>query len=242
MEGEELIERPSDSMDLAESFAVIARALLAEPSADAVLQRIVDTAVETVSGCDHAGISLVERRSVVTAAASDEVPETVDVIQYETGSGPLVDAIREHEAFLVDDLRLEDRWPQFSQRATEATGVRSVLSLRLFAEQDTMGALNLYSKEPDAFGKEAQAIAAVFAAHAAVAMSSSRREANLERALESRDVIGQAKGILIAHQQMTADEAFEALRQASRNLNVKLRDVADRVVYTGELPTRSEER
>ncbi len=242
MEGEELIERPSDSMDLAESFAVIARALLAEPSADAVLQRIVDTAVLTVPGCDHAGISLVERRRIATAAASDEVPETVDSIQYETGSGPLVDAIREHEAILVDDLRAEDRWPEFSQRATEATGVRSVLSLRLFAEQDTMGALNLYSKEPDAFGTEAQAIAAVFAAHASVAMSSSRREANLERALESRDVIGQAKGILIANGQLTADEAFEALRQASRNLNVKLRDVADRVVYTGELPTRPEER
>ena len=151
------------------------------------------------------------------------------------------DLIREHEVFLVDDLRLEDRWPEFSQRAADATGVRSVLSLRLFAEQDTMGALNLYSKDPDAFDKEAQAIAAVFAAHAAVAMSSSRRESNLERALESRDLIGQAKGILIAHRQMTADEAFETLRTASRNLNLKLRDVADHVVYTGEVPPRAEE-
>ena len=228
-------------MELAETFATIARALLGEPSVDQTLQRIVDTAVTTIPGCDHAGISLVERRRVSTAAASDEVPETVDSIQYEADSGPLLDAIHEQEVLLVDDLVDETRWVEFSQRAVDATGVRSVLSLRLFAERDTMGALNLYSRSPNAFDEEAQAIGVVFAAHAAVALSSSRREANLERALESRDVIGQAKGILIAQRQMTADEAFEALRHAARNLNLKLRDVADRVVYTGELPTGVDE-
>ena len=240
---EEQIQEPQQApMELAEAFADLARLLLNEQSLDATLQRIVDTAVKTVPGCDHAGISLIERRrSISTAAASDEVPHAVDAIQYETSSGPCIDAIREHAAFFVDDLREEPRWPEFSARANEATGVRSVLSLRLFAEEDTMGALNLYSKEPHAFDEDAQAIGAVFAAHAAVAISGGQREANLEKALESRDLIGQAKGILIANRQMTADEAFDALRRASQHLNLKLRDVADRVIFTGEIPDRAEE-
>ena len=241
VEGEDFTEQPPDATGLAETFATIARALLGEPSVEGTLQRIVDTAVETVPGCDHAGISLVERRRISTTAASDAVPGEVDAIQYETDSGPCLDAIREHEAFLVDDLLEESRWPDFARRAAESTGVRSVLSLRLFAEQDTMGGLNLYAREPAAFDLHAQAIGAVFAAHAAVALSSSRREANLERALETRDLIGQAKGILIAHQHMTANEAFDALRRASQHLHLKLHDVADRVVFTGEIPTQIDE-
>ena len=241
MEGEEPGERQQAPLELAETFAEVALALLSEPDLDRTLQRIVDTAVKSVPGCDHAGISLIERRRITTRAASDEVPHAVDAIQYETDSGPCLDAIREHQAFFVDDLREETRWPDFATRATDATGVRSALSLRLFADDDTMGALNLYSKQPDAFDEEARAIGAVVAAHAAVAISGKRREANLELALVSRDAIGQAKGILIAQQQMTADEAFDALRRASQHLNLKLRDVADRVIFTGEIPTSIEE-
>lgn len=212
-----------------ETFAEVARLLLAEPSVDATMARIGQLAVETVDGCDHAGISLIEGRKVTTVGSSDRVPVLVDAIQYEVDDGPCLDAIRHHQVFLVGHLSADDRWPRFSRRAAEETGVESMLALRLFVEEDTMGALNLYSKTPDAFEPEAQAMATVFAAHAAVALNAARREEQFHDALASRDVIGQAKGLLMAREGITADEAFETLRRGSQRLNIKLREVAERV-------------
>ena len=104
-----------------------------------------------------------------------------------------------------------------------------MLSFRLFAEGDTMGALNLYSKERAAFDDRALAIGSVFATHAAVALASAQHDEQMLQALLSRDVIGQAKGILMAQQQVTAEEAFEILRRASQRMNMKLRELAERV-------------
>ena len=220
-----------DGPELAESFADIARTLLSADSVEATLQKIVELAVDTVDGCDHAGVSLVQDKAITTPAATDEVPPGVDAIQYETDEGPCVDAIKEHEIFRTADLSQEQgRWPNFAPRVTADTGVRSMLSFRLFDQAHTLGALNLYSKEVGAFDDDAQAIGAVFAAHAAVALASAQREEHLERALESRDVIGQAKGILMARQDVTPDRAFDILRRASQRLNVKLREVANQVV------------
>jgi hypothetical protein len=114
--------------------------------------------------------------------------------------------------------------------------VQSILALRLFIEETTLGALNLYSRRDDAFDDEARAVGAVFAAHAAVALSTAQHEAQMDEALASRDLIGQAKGILMARERVTSDKAFEMLRDASQRLNVKLRDLAERVTYTGEGP------
>ena len=123
----------------------------------------------------------------------------------------------------------EERWPKFATRAHEETGVRSILSLGLFVEGATMGALNLYSTKPDAFDDTDVARGSVFAAHAAVAMSARRREENLERKAESRDLIGRAKGILMARSNLDDEQAFQ-LRRASQRLNVKLIKVAGQVV------------
>ena len=215
---------------------MVARLLLAEHSVEATLSRIGQLAVQTVEGCDHAGISLIEGRRVSTVGFSDEVPVLVDAIQYEVDDGPCLDAIRHHQVFLVGHLGEEKRWPRFSQRAAGETGVQSMLALRLFVEEDTMGALNLYSKAPDAFDPEDQAMATVFAAHAAVALSAARREEQFHQALASRDVIGQAKGLLMAREGITADEAFETLRRGSQRLNIKLREVAERVAGASEEP------
>ena len=216
-------------VELAETFADVARALLAEDDVRATLHKITALAVETIDGCDHAGVSLVQGRKISTPAASDEVPGQVDAIQYGTNQGPCLDAIREHETFRIDDLAGEDRWPLFSHRAAEDTGVASMLSFRLFAEGDTMGALNLYSKERSAFDDEALAIGSVFATHAAVALASAQHDEQMQQALQGRDVIGQAKGILMAQQQVTAEEAFDILRRASQRMNVKLRELAEQV-------------
>jgi len=221
---------PDDGeVQLAEAFAEVARSLLAEHSVEETLRRICSLAVETIDGCDHAGISLITSRRVETHGASDEVPELVDFIQYESSEGPCLDAIRDHEVFHVNDLEVEERWPNFARRAAAETGVRSMLSFRLFAEENTMGALNLYSRAASAFDAEADRVGAVFAAHAAVALKAARQSEAQAIAIETRDVIGQAKGILMARQGISEPEAFEVLRQASQRLNVKLRDVAEQV-------------
>ena len=216
-------------LELAETFADVARALLGEDDVEATLQKITTLAVETIDGCDHAGVSLVQGRRISTPASSDDVPGRVDAVQYETDQGPCLDAIREHETFKTDDLAKEDRWPKFSQRAAEETGVASMLSFRLFVEGDTMGALNLYSKQRAAFDDEALAVGSAFATHAAVALAGAQHDEQMQKALQGRDVIGQAKGILMAQQHVSADEAFDILRRASQRMNIKLRELAERV-------------
>ncbi len=216
-----------------EVFAEVARSLLAQDDVQHTLQRIVELAVETIEGCDHAGISFLKGGKGSTPAASDEVPHRVDAIQYETNEGPCLDAIRKHEIFRTGDLGKETRWPEFSSRARRETGVTSMLCFRLFVAGDTLGALNLYSKAPDAFDDAAQAVGSVFAAHAAIALSTSLHDQQMEEALQSRDLIGQAKGMLMARQGLDAREAFEVLKHASQRLNLKLRDVAAQVVAPG---------
>jgi transcriptional regulator with GAF, ATPase, and Fis domain len=228
--------------DLAQVFADIARQLQAEDTPERVQERITRAAVDTVDGCDHAAISVVHRHGAIeTVGATDDVPHQVDAIQYEVGQGPCLNAIAEHEVFLIDDLADDKRWPPFSHRAAQETGVRSMLSFRLFVEGDTLGALNLYSGKVEAFDEQACAVGTVLAAHAAVAMQGARehdRAEQLEHALASSREIGMAMGVIMAHGRMTQEQAFEVLRRASQHLNRKLYDVAAEVVETGQLPGR----
>jgi len=132
------------------------------------------------------------------------------------GEGPCLDAIREHDVFQTDNLADDARWPDFARRAAEETGVASVLAFRLFIEADRMGALNLFSRDTAAFDAEDRAVGSIFAAHAAVALSAANQQDQMERGMASRDVIGQAKGILMARQRIGADEAFDMLRRRPR--------------------------
>jgi GAF domain-containing protein len=229
-------EAHDELADAAEVFAEVARQLLGEHRMGDTLQRIVELAVEHLEPCEYAGISFVEGRRITSPASSNDVPRTVDRIQAELLEGPCIDTIRNHEVFRTGDLTAEGRWPRFARRAFEETGVRSILAVRLFADRDTLGALNLYSSRADAFDDTDVAFAAVFATHAAVAMDSAKREANLERKAETRDLIGRAKGIVMSLQHVTDDAAFDMLRVASQRLNVKLTAVAQHVSDTGELP------
>lgn len=222
----------------AKAFAEVARAL-AEGDVQQTLQKVVDMAVDTISGCDHAGISFLKGGKGSTPAASDDVPLLVDAIQYETGEGPCLSAIREHDVFESGDLRLESRWPKFAARAQRDTGISSMLSFRLFVADDTLGALNLYSKAVDAFDERSRTVGLVFAAHAALALSTAIHGEQMDQALESRDLIGQAKGILMAREGVSADEAFDMLRRASQRLNVKLREIAGQMVDSAGAPPRS---
>jgi transcriptional regulator with GAF, ATPase, and Fis domain len=217
---------------LAETFGKVARLLAGNPSTAQTLQSIVDLAVQTLHGCEHAGISYVEGRLISSPASTGEVPRVVDRIQTEVDEGPCLDAIRAHEVFQTGDLAAEGRWPRFANRAHAETGIRSVLSLRLFVEEDTMGALNLYSTQKDAFDETDEALGSVFAAHAAVALSAARKAEQLEQKASSREVIGRAKGILMAQGDLDADQAFDILRRASQRLNLKVVDIATRLDVT----------
>ncbi|MFA9446071.1 ANTAR domain-containing protein [Egicoccus sp. AB-alg6-2] len=111
-----------------------------------------------------------------------------------------------------------------------------MISFRLFLEGDTLGALNFYSATAHAFGARSRLLGQVFASHAAVAMKASIAEVGLHAALESRDVIGQAKGILMAREALTSQAAFDRLRDVSQRRNVALRELAEEATRTGESP------
>jgi GAF domain-containing protein len=136
----------------------------------------------------------------------------------------------------------DGRWPLFAVRAAKHD-VLSSLSLPLVVQEEGRGALNLYGKTTAAFTTEDRDRGELFAEQAAVAIANTEvywrtfeLTENLQLALENRDVIGQAKGILMARRAISADEAFDELRRASQRRNEKLRDIADVVAFTGDLP------
>ena len=234
--------------DVAVAFAEIARTLFCDPTVGGTLQRVVDFAVATVDGCDAAGISLATGTEVTTPVWSHPVALDIDSVQYETGEGPCLDAITKETIVYAEDLAEDLRWPSFGPRAV-ALGMRSLLSCRL-SSNGTLGALNLYAHLPRAYGVTDRTKALIFAAHAGVALGAAealedatvslnaeiRRVEDLRGALASREVIGQAEGILIERERITADQAFGVLRRSSQHLNIKLREVAQYLVDTGEVP------
>lgn len=235
--------------ELASSFAGIARTLFSSRTVRETLQRIVNFSVATVEGSDAAGISLLSGTEVATPVYSERAALEIDNVQYETGEGPCLDAIAKETTVYAEDLAEDARWPSFGPRAA-ALGMRSLLSCRLSGNEATLGALNLYARLPRAYGAIDRTKAVIFAAHAGVALGAAQgledasalldREIHrleaLRGALASREVIGQAQGILIERERVTADQAFVVLRQASQHLNVKLREVAQYIVDTGDIP------
>lgn len=229
----------ADGDDLAVRLSELARSLQDEGSLEDTLQAIVEAAVDTVPGATYAGISMIEaRREVRTPAATDDLVRRVDRAQYETGEGPCLDALYEQRTVRLTDMTTEDRWPEFTRRASEL-GIRSMLAIQLYVEQDNLGALNLESRDVDAFDDESEQVGLLFAAHAGVAIAGAQKQQQLQHAMSVRDLIGQAKGILIERHRVTGDQAFRLLVHASQNTNTKLTDVARYLVETGELAGRS---
>ena len=227
----------------AAAFAEIARTMAREPTVARTLQRIVDLACDRIDGCDAAGILLLTKREIVAGAWSDDRVREIETMECELDEGPCLDAITEDPTFESADLRDHlSRWPTFAARAIDA-GIQSMLAFRLFAAEDTLGALDLYGNEPGAFDEAARAFGTVFAAHAALALAGAQlHEHDLEKAddlrtaLETRDVIGQAKGILMATRHIDDVAAFDLLRETSSRTNRKLRSIADDVTRSRHPP------
>ncbi len=236
--------------ELASFFAEIARTLFVERTVEGTLQRVVDFAQATVEGCDAASISLMSGSEIATPVCSDPTALEIDFFQYEYGEGPCLDAITQEPMLYSEDLTTDERWPRFGPQAV-SLGMRSLLSCRLTSDV-TLGSLNLYAELPRAYGAVDRTKALIFATHAGIALGAAgtladtsdllkseiRRAENLELALLTREVIGQAEGIFIERERLTPEQAFDVLRKASQNLNLRLRDLAQYVVDTGEVPEK----
>jgi GAF domain-containing protein len=220
---------------LARELSELARDLQAERDTQAVLQRIVAATLSEIPSAVAAGITTVERGHFSTAAETDEILGVIDQVQYRHNDGPCVRSLREEITVRSDDLTDEPRWPKYAAAAVEH-GLLSMMSFQLFVEADNLGALNVYADKPNAFDEDDENAGLLLASHAAVAISGKRVEANLRTALESRDIIGQAKGILMERFRLNADQAFQLLVAVSQHQHRKLRDVADDLASTGDMP------
>ncbi|WP_202918620.1 GAF and ANTAR domain-containing protein [Saccharothrix deserti] len=224
-----------DPDELAVHLSEVAQTLHQQHSTQGTLDEIVRSAVETIPGAHDAAITTVlAKREVRTVSMSGELSAKVDQAQYDTGQGPCLDALYEHKTTSMPDVNHETRWPRFTERARRL-GVSSMLSFQLFVRDDDLGALNLYSPDTEAFDEESEHVGLLFASHAAVALAAAQQREHLTEAMRTRDLIGQAKGILMERHKLTGDQAFTLLVRASQRANIKLRDLADELVHTGRL-------
>ena len=216
----------------------VALFLVAEVSLGQTLERIAVLARDAVGQTTAVGLTMLDDgERPATRVFTDEISPRVDQGQYDDGDGPCLTAYREGRIVLVEDTRrVADEWPSFSRRAMQ-DGVRSTLSLPLVAGADHMGVMNLYTVGPRPFVADDVTDGQLFATQASVVLANARAywasfdlAAGLQTALESRAVIDQAKGKLMALSNCSADEAFQLLVKASQRENVRLRDVARRIV------------
>lgn len=242
-------ETPGHHADLANLFLRVGRELSSsERSVNDVLQIVSHRAYELIPSAQHAAISRGSSGKFETVAATSDVPPQIDRIQYRLRTGPAVDAIQGEGAYRDGDLATSTSWPEFGRKAAEEYGIHSLLSVRMYLEDDELHAgLNLYSSERDAFDESDQTTATLVATHGALALTAARRQSkimNLERALQTSRRIGTAMGILMANNKVTEQQAFDLLRIASQSNHRKLHDVADDVVQSRELkvPQAPEER
>jgi GAF domain-containing protein len=225
-----VVDLPQTGLDAGRE--ALRRFLVGDDDQATLLQAISLLAVATVPGANGASITLLLRDQPTTVTATTPVAEALDQVQYDEGDGPCLSAFRHHglEHLVVGD----SRWPRFEREAQEH-GVRAVMAAPLVDEHEAAGSLNLYTVH--GFPRESEEVARLFAdqlalaaAKATIHMNQAELAGELQRAMESRAVIEQAKGILMANEHCDPERAFDILRQASQHQNRKLRDVAEELV------------
>ena len=233
--------QPESTDALVVALRSAARDMLARPSIldlEQTLGRIVSAAVDTVPGVDAGGISLTEHGEITSRSPTDDDVRKLDEIQAELHEGPCISAAvepPEDGVVLARDLSEQpdsDRWPRFAPRAVEH-GFRSMLSTELSVDGGIRAALNLYSRTPGTFDESARTLAGLFGVQSAMLLYGVDQRAHLSQALDTRDVIGQAKGILMERFDVDDDQAFQMLVRSSQDTNMKLTAVA-RWLTSGE--------
>ncbi|SDF73127.1 GAF domain-containing protein [Lentzea fradiae] len=226
-----------DDSDLATQLTDIARGLRRQRGEQETLDAIVHAAVGSIPGAEHAGImTITGRKEIKTVATTGELPCEVDQAQLDSGEGPCLTALYLEKIVSVPDVAGDERWRAFGRKAADLK-VGSMLSFQLFVDDEDLGALNLYAAGTRAFADESVHVGSLFAGHSAIALAAATEREQLGEAVATRDLIGQAKGILMERHQMDADQAFAVLVRASQYLNLKLRDIAEHLTTTRKLPT-----
>ncbi len=230
--------------DVNELHKSLARVVVADRELSEVLKEITGIARRAMPSVEAASITLIRGEKPFTAAYDGQMALDADELQYERGYGPCMDAGRAGQMFLIDDMRSEQRWPDYAQHAA-AHGVLSSLSVPLPFQGATIGALNTYSRRPGVIDDHDVELAEEVAAWVAIAIGNAEAAArtsedltHLRTAMTTRALIEQAKGILMERHKIKEDEAFTVLTHASQGTNTKLRDVAAELIRTGDLPTR----
>ena len=225
-----------DNADPYRVFETLARLIYTGTTFDEVYQHLVDTAPRVVEGCDHASLMLARRDGYETAAASDNVARHIDTLERELGEGPCVDAIDDEAGQIDPDISKHSAWPRLAERVLAETPVRGMAGFRIVLEGQKVGALNLFSDTPgkfDAHGAQG-AVLASFASVALISVANHERAESLRRGLESNREVGKAIGLMMAAHQIGSDEAFDLLRRASNDMNMKLTEVAREVIENAE--------
>jgi AmiR/NasT family two-component response regulator len=218
-------------------FEQLARAFRAAPDEDARLQLAVDSAVKLVETCDHAGITISEKGGLLTRVGSDDMVRRANELQYEVGEGPCLSVRQDQDTIVVTDLAAEDRWPTWASQVHQQFGATSMMSLLVYTDRDSFGALSLYAMDGKHFDPDDIAVAQALAGHLALSMSVEREIDQLKMAIISRLVIGRAEGILMERLDITADQAFDYLRRISSDTNRKLVAIASDIARTRTLPS-----
>jgi transcriptional regulator with GAF, ATPase, and Fis domain len=205
------------------------------PLADGNLQdtfaTVTSAAVELIRGVDHADILLIDEDNFNSMAPTAPVVEELDKAQQRLQEGPCLQAAVSESMIRCTDLREDLRWPRFAAEATKV-GVYSMLSFQLYIRREGAGALNLLGGAPRAFTQEAEAVGAMLATHAALALAATNTHQQFSSALASRDHIGQAKGIIMERFNIDAVQAFKMLTRLSQQSNTPIRNLALRVIHS----------
>jgi transcriptional regulator with GAF, ATPase, and Fis domain len=209
----------------------------AHPTAlDVTLRGVTASSVDLIDGVEYADVLLVAGADQFKSlAATSELAVQIDDFQQHYREGPCLDAAIGNTMIMCNDLREDSRWPRFAEAAV-AVGIHSLMSFQLYTHNARMGALNLFGIKPEVFTPEKEAMGAMLATHAATALIANDRELQFQSALASRDVIGQAKGMIMARFDVDAVRAFELLTKLSQDSNTRVAVVAEEIVSRGPEP------
>ncbi|HUR52211.1 MAG TPA: GAF and ANTAR domain-containing protein [Mycobacteriales bacterium] len=225
------------SDELAAVYARMSGLLLSQETVQTMVELVTDLATRTIPSATGCAVSLMDERGRrTTTASTDPMVAAADDLQYELDEGPCMTAWRQQTVVRVDDTVSDRRWPLWAERV-QALDVRAALSAPLHAAGEVLGAMKVYSAEPGAFDEADEQLLVRFAAQAAIVLANMQSldtarqlSEGLKNALVTRDVIATAKGVLMVRDGVDEQTAFAMLVSSSQRENLKVRDVAARLL------------
>jgi GAF domain-containing protein len=220
-----------DDQRLSSALTHAARTIGQAGTSEETLQTIAETALLSIPSIEHVGVSVLDRNGkVVTMAATSDLVRELDTLQYSLNEGPCVDTLHDATVVAAPHIRHDPRWPRYVPPAVQL-GLKAQLACKLYVDDEgTVGGLNMYSTGSEDIDPQAPSIADLFATHAALALGKARKVDHLKEALTTREIIGEAVGLLMAKYHLDPDGAFGYLVRSSSHSNTKVRDIAVRIV------------